>query len=129
MPTLATLRQRSCAIWVVDSIDLHKIMMRGGGPKRSDSGSRSNWPRRSMYAKKNNNNYNFIKISASVRVRPRPSASVRVRRIHKAYLSFPIVMSHVDIMEPGSFIGWHLCLWKIEQVTAGYELYCNKCSL
>ena len=25
------LRQRSCAIWVVDSIDLHKIMMRGGG--------------------------------------------------------------------------------------------------
>ena len=91
MPTLATLRQRSCAIWVVDSIDLHKIMMRGGGPKRSDSGSRSNWPRRSMYAKPKKKKkkkyiilYKCPRPSASVRVRPRPSASVRVRRIHKA---------------------------------------------
>ena len=32
------LRQRSCAIWVVDSIDLHKIMMRGGGGGVDNSG-------------------------------------------------------------------------------------------
>ena len=52
----------------VDSIDLHKIMMRAGGgvPKRSDSGSRSNWARRSMYATKKQNKKKC----------PRPSASV-----------------------------------------------------
>ena len=33
----------------------------GGGPKQSDSGSRSNWARRSMYAKKNIINKNIYK--------------------------------------------------------------------
>ena len=93
MPTLATLRQRSCAIWVVDSIDLHikdhDAWVGGGGggdPNGRTLGLVPIGPvDQCMPTKKTRKNakkyiiYNFIKMSASVRVRPRLSASVRVR--------------------------------------------------
>ena len=58
-------------IWVVDSIDLHKIMMRGGDPNGWTLGPVDQcMPTQKKRKKKKK--YNFIKMSTSVRVRPRP---------------------------------------------------------
>ena len=47
-------------------------MCDGGGPKRSDSGSRSNWARKSMYVYMPTKIKNKNKKTLNVRVRPRP---------------------------------------------------------
>ena len=81
------LRQRSCAIWVVDSIDLHKIMMRGG---RGDQSGRTldlvpiGPVDQCMPTTKKRKKKKINKLKKNKKM----SASVRVRRIHKAHITY-----------------------------------------